>query len=158
MFSTKEEPRKKSNLVHNWKGGTYSADKRVRILKSDHPRAAQNGYVRQSILLAEKVLGKSLPPGVVVHHANGNQSIDEGNLVICENVGYHHLLHQRKRAYESCGNASWRKCNHCKKYDNPKNLYIAPKKHAHHHSCSREYQRNRKAKWRKNELDDPGRM
>ena len=45
---------------------------------------------------AEVTLGKSLPPGAEVHHANGTKG-DDSPLVICQDRAYHMLLHMRMR-------------------------------------------------------------
>lgn len=45
---------------------------------------------------AEKALGKPLPPGAVVHHADGSKSVT-APLVICQDVVYHNFLHARMR-------------------------------------------------------------
>lgn len=47
-------------------------------------------------LRAEAALGKPLPPGAVVHHADGTKS-EYAPLVICEDEAYHQLLHFRMR-------------------------------------------------------------
>ncbi len=87
--------------------------------------------------IAAKVLGKPLPLGVLVHHHDGNRANNSNrNLVICENTAYHNLLHRRKRAYDFCGNANWRRCSYCKQHDDPKNLYIHPDgRTARHREC-----------------------
>ncbi len=107
---------------------------RVMVYVPNHHRAHPGGYVSRATLVAEKALGKPLPKGVTVHHINLNAGDDQnGNLVICENNGYHHTLHRRQRAYEACGNANWRKCQYCKKHDDPKNLYISDRDRACFH-------------------------
>lgn len=96
---------------------------------------AGNGYwvfrrrrqkdIRRCVLMAEMALGKPLPKGALVHHVDENKRNDvPGNLVICQNRGYHQYLHQRTRSYRACGNANWRKCVYCKTYDDPCNLRI----------------------------------
>lgn len=96
--------------------------------------------------LAERALGRKLPPGAEVHHWDGirdnNRTI---NLVICPDRAYHQLLHQRQRALEACGNASWLKCNYCKQYDKPQSLksYTSKKNctHTYHAQCKRDRMR-----------------
>ena len=55
-------------------------------------------------VLAEKALGKKLPPEAIVHHT-GNPDDNHGafKLVICPNQDYHLLLHRRMKelGYES---------------------------------------------------------
>jgi hypothetical protein len=132
--------------AHRWKGGVYkNQDRRTLIYNPDHPRTAENNsYVFQSILIAEKALGKFLPPKSEIHHFDNNPSNDDpSNLVICENRRYHFLLHRRKRAFIACGNANWRKCGICKKHDNPENLYISNScGHVYHPECQKKYIRN----------------
>jgi hypothetical protein len=98
------------SLSTTWKGGRVST---------------------KHVLKAREVLGKSLPKGTVVHHHSKEQ------LVICENQAYHLLLHQRTRALKACGNANWRKCYICKKYDEPRGLSIPSMKgrQAYHKCC-----------------------
>lgn len=81
--------------------------------------------IRRCVLMAEIALGKPLPKGALVHHVDENKRNDvPGNLVICQDRGYHQYLHQRTRSYRACGNANWRKCVFCKTYDDPRNLRI----------------------------------
>lgn len=66
--------------------------------------------------IAERTLGKPLPPGAHVHHFN-NQGRDNANrnLVICQDAGYHKLLHRRQRIVELGGNPNteaW--CGFCR--------------------------------------------
>ena len=56
---------------------------------------------RQHVLVAEKALGRELPNGARVHHANGIKSDNRpDNLVICPDEAYHMLLHKRIREYD----------------------------------------------------------
>jgi len=130
----------------HWKGGKYTSHGYRLILRKGHPRAQANGYVSEHIFIAEKVFGKPLPPKAVVHHVDGdclNNSKD--NLVICEDQAYHHLLHKRKRALDSCGHAGWLKCWICKQYDDPKNMYKIPDRNsAYHKKCHNEYKQKTK--------------
>ena len=78
----------------------------------------------EHISVAEKAFGGPLPNGSVVHHVDENKLNNKNsNLVVCK-IGYHKLIHQRTDAFNASGNADWRRCNICKKYDDPKNLYV----------------------------------
>jgi hypothetical protein len=77
----------------------------LRFARGHKARKPITGYRRTYIggetiavhrLRAEKALGRPLPAGAVVHHADGSK--DEGaQLVICQDNGYHRLLHARMR-------------------------------------------------------------
>lgn len=65
-------------------------------------------------LRAERALGKPLPPTAVVHHADGSKS-GFAPLVICQDQGYHKLLHALMRVKAAGGNPwtdKW--CSHCR--------------------------------------------
>ena len=130
----------------NYKNGrTKGPSNSIYCLSHGHPRAEPHGYVLEHRLVAEKALGKYLPNKAVVHHNNGirNDNRPE-NLTICEDENYHKLLHQRKRAYNACGNADWLKCKYCKQYDDPQNLYIAPNdSHKYHRRCKAKEERSK---------------
>lgn len=82
----------------NWKGGKSlhsSKFHHYRTVRHGHPRANQSSQVLDHILVAEKALGKLLPPGVEVHHHTPTQ------LVVCQDRAYHQLLHQRTRALKA---------------------------------------------------------
>jgi HNH endonuclease len=59
--------------------------------------------ILEHVMLAEKALGRKLPPGVVVHHMNGDKldNFTPFNLVICPDQAYHMLLHKRARDLET---------------------------------------------------------
>lgn len=90
------------------------------------------GYLLQTIdgvkklhhvRVVEAVLGRTLPRGVEVHHVNEITSDNRHeNLVVCQDRQYHMTLHARQRALDACGNANWKKCRHCKVYDDPANM------------------------------------
>ena len=126
-----------------WKGGKvinhhgYSL-----ILMPEHPKAdPTTGYVYEHILIAQKALGKMLPPKAIVHHHGPKK---DQCLVICEDQEYHMLLHQRMRALKACGNANYRKCGYCGIWDDPKNMRIYKRSGTRHQSCQNEYRRNKR--------------
>ena len=93
----------------------------VYIWAPDHPRASvARGYVAEHILVAEKALGRPLPPKAVVHHVDQDRANNANrNLVVCQNATYHALLHSRQRALRACGNPKWLRCKLCGKYGDP---------------------------------------
>jgi len=124
-----------------WNGGRVFCSGRPKIMAKDHHRANSSGYVYEHILIAEKALGKSLPPKAVVHHADATKN--GGQLVICQDTAYHMLLHRRMRAHKACGHASWRKCCFCKEFDDPLNMTITAQNGAYHRKCHSKYESNR---------------
>ena len=128
---------------HKWNGGVRESKRYREINVPGHPRADYAGYVGEHILVAEKALGKFLESNHPVHHVN-NKSKDNRNcnLVICESSQYHDYLHFRLRAWQACGNANFRKCQFCKKYDDV-SLLVQRKKISEvfaHQACSSAYQ------------------
>lgn len=122
-----------------WKGGRYlDKDGYVIIYNPNY----KYNKVREHIFIAEKILGKSLSLEHPIHHYGKKD--DNKKIVICEDHGYHMLLHRRTRAYKACGNSSWLKCKFCKQYDNPVNLYVSKNnKVFYHRECHNKYEQNR---------------
>lgn len=57
---------------------------------------------RVHVLRAEQALGRPLPKGAVVHHADGTKR-DTATLVICQDQAYHMFLHARMRIKSAGG-------------------------------------------------------
>lgn len=108
-------------------------------------RLMQNGVTKSlHVWIAEKALGKPLPPGAEVHHADGNKADnDPPNLVVCPDALYHDLLHQRLNARAAGAPLHWRKCRFCKRHDDPTNLFI-DKTNVHHRECINAYYREKR--------------
>jgi len=82
-----------------WKGGKYiEPDKGyVMVLNRAHPRARQNGYVCEHILVAEEMLGRALLPEEEVHHKNRDKADNRpDNLKVYAT----HLEHWMEEHYE----------------------------------------------------------
>jgi hypothetical protein len=77
-----------------WKGGRV-------VTGGDYVGIRVGGkknYELEHRIVAEKALGKPLPPQSIVHHHDENRKHNENsNLVICENRAYHALIHKRMR-------------------------------------------------------------
>ena len=102
--------------------------------------------VREHVAVAERALGKPLPSGALVHHADGNKSNNVNtNLVICPDDAYHLLLHRRMRAHAACGNPNWLKCWVCKTYSPPDEI-IVNGKNMHHRACINRWQNAARAR------------
>lgn len=138
--------RRGENSAH-WKGGRRKhASGYIQVQRPEHPRAS-SGYVFEHILIAEAVIGKTLPIQAVVHHVDGNgKNNDHRNLVVCEDQAYHLLLHQRTRAYRATGNPDARKCEYCKRYDIPANMVSKGPRTATliHRECRSNYLKSRR--------------
>lgn len=68
-------------------------------------RSTRKGAVLEHVLVAEKALGKPLPAGAEVHHVDENKrNNSNSNLVVCQDHGYHFLLHVRARVVRAGGN------------------------------------------------------
>ena len=117
----------------------------------------RNGYHKRCINakatpvhreIAEKMTGIKLPKGSIVHHVDENRlNNDPSNLVICQDIAYHCLLHARMRAFKATGDPTARPCCRCGRYDSIENLNTGGAQY-YHASCNAEHVR--KFKERKN--------
>ena len=100
---------------YRWKGGKSVRGKGYISIGENY----------EHVLIAEKILGKTLPLNAVVHHINGIVGDNRpANLVLCQDQASHKLIHLRQKAFYECGNINWRKCVYCKQWDNPQNMYL----------------------------------
>lgn len=91
---------------------------RPRVTRHGHPRANKRGQVYTHLIVAEEAIGFPILLPHVVHHVDGDRFNNvASNLVVCEDVGYHNMLHARQRAYEATGDPEQRMCTYCKEYD-----------------------------------------
>lgn len=83
---------------------------------AEYRRTTVNGKMRMiHRLRAERTLGKPLPPKAVVHHADGSRS-ELAPLVICQDDGYHALLHLRMRVKKAGGDPNTQAlCSQCRR-------------------------------------------
>lgn len=123
-------------------------DKKGRKFVSDGRRVTTN-----AVAVAEKILGRRIPKGALVHHMNDDPSNDTpDNLAIFPSNTYHRLIHRRMAAQAACGNPDWMKCLYCKQWDDPKNMFVWRSVKHHriggnpkHRACEAKYRRDRRA-------------
>ena len=155
-FISRHQFRRKAEANPNWKGGRgIDTGGYVSAYAPNHKKASKgHSYVREHILIAERVLGKYLPDNAEVHHVDGVRSNNENsNLVICDDDPYHKCLHTRTRSLLACGDAKWRMCIFCHVYDDISNMTPQSlKKYSYYHkecrSKSRREKRAAKKEWR----------
>lgn len=140
---------KTGELSSNWKGGErIGSQGYLLVYAPEHPRQSDN-CVYAHILESEKALGKPLPPGAVIHHYSKTQ------LVICNDQGYHMLLHRRTRALRACGHGSWRRCWICRQWDDPENMTICVKSGStYHRLCFNNYQRGKRSEQKRERTEN----
>lgn len=110
-----------------------------------YTKRPDNSFVLKYRFKAEYVLGRKLKATEHVHHFNRTQ------LVICQDISYHRLLHVRYKAYKATGDANKRKCVFCKKYDNLINLTVSISEGVskyYHRTCASVYKCSLERKYR----------
>jgi hypothetical protein len=77
-------------------GRAMSSHGYVLIKTRDHPNADANGYVYEHRLVMEKILGRYLKYGELVHHLNGNKQDNRPeNLSLAKSIAAHKASHRR---------------------------------------------------------------
>lgn len=99
---------KKLSYHHRWKGGRTVSHGYIAITKED-------GQKYEHIRKAEIALGRSIPKGVEVHHIDENPANNENsNLVLCQDHGYHRILHTRMAIVRAGGDPRMdKRCSAC---------------------------------------------
>lgn len=100
--------------AHHYRPEPSKKDYR-RKSRREHPRATQ-GCIAEHVLIAEAALGRYLPTGAEVHHVDGDRTNNiQSNLVICQDKGYHKLLHVRARVLRAGGDPNMQRiCSRCR--------------------------------------------
>ena len=140
---------KKGSLSSRWKNGVIKNDGYRMVYAPLHPRATstRKPYVYEHVLLAEYALRRALPPQAEVHHVNKIRDDNTaGNLVLCENRGYHRLLHMRTEALQHTGCVTARRCSHCKQWEVDLNTGSINSRTFRHKACHAAYMRRHKRK------------
>lgn len=120
----------------NWNGGT-APDGRGYMRTWIGPHT----YKMEHRIKAEKAIGRILPQEIPVHHY-------KTFIVICNDQNYHLLLHFRAKALKTCGNANWKRCKFCKKFDDPSNMKLQldrGRQSFHHKECRNRRDRERRS-------------
>lgn len=96
---------------HNGRGARFY--RKVVTVHRRNMIASDGRRIALHRLRAERALGRPLPNGVEVHHADGTIA-DAAPLVICQNQAYHKLLHTRMRILRAGGDPNRdRVCRDC---------------------------------------------
>jgi len=119
-----------------------------RVYAPYHPQA-NNDYIHEHILVAERALGRLLPTGAVIHHYASRS--DNTRIVICGSQSYHFLLHRRAEAKQIAGDVNYWKCDQCHEYSDPRDpsheMSVIKRANgtniAYHRECKAAYMRRR---------------
>lgn len=133
----------------NWKRFGYVKGEPFRYLPSHNKRVRRDANIytakrergesrHEHVVVAERALGRPLPPGAQVHHVDKNRRNNAPtNLVICQDQKYHHLLHVRAKVVRAGGNPNTQRvCTGCERL---RSLDEFAKGRAACRACSSEY-------------------
>lgn len=90
---------KRGKPSRNWRGGkTTTSSGHVIVYQPDHPDARVGGRVLEHRLVMERILGRRLHRGEVVHHINGDPADNRPeNLLRLDSQSAHLSIHNRQR-------------------------------------------------------------
>ncbi len=97
----KPQPRRFGVLNPHWKGGSYLSSQGYRfVMRKDHPRAINGGYVPEQVVVVEDFIGRPLMKDEVVHHIDSDKLNNEiSNLYLFtkrEHDDYHRMRRWNK--------------------------------------------------------------
>ena len=81
----------------NWRGGKHlSSHGYAKVLVGEgHHLADSKGYAYEHKVIAEKVLGRRLKPGEIVHHKDGDKTNNSAeNIEALPSIAHHLFLHR----------------------------------------------------------------
>jgi hypothetical protein len=84
-------------------GYKHRADGYVDLYIPDHPSASKGGYVREHRVVAEKMIGRQLRRGEIVHHKNGDRSDNRVENLEVMTMSEHLRLHYSERQVDRAG-------------------------------------------------------
>lgn len=84
-----------------WKGGKTITRGYIYIACPSHPNATQTGYVSEHRLVMERMIGRYLEKGEIVHHLNRVKTDNRPeNLEIVSRAGHVRIHNPRLRYFE----------------------------------------------------------
>jgi hypothetical protein len=79
-----------------WRGGKINTNGYIHVSCPDHHRTTKQGYVLEHILVMEKMLGRELISGEIVHHCNRDKADNRPyNLRLFKTMSEHLNYHKR---------------------------------------------------------------
>lgn len=95
-----EETRRKVSEAHKLHGVGHKKlrnDGYISVYYPEHPRSAKEGYIMEHHLVMEKIIGRPIAPGEVVHHRNHIRNDNRIENLSLMTFKEHCALHTRER-------------------------------------------------------------